>query len=116
VQSKRQQMKQKAPQIALFNEANEPITDLTLYKLIAINKGRTEHSFNGALSYDKLAHYIRENKISGVIIHEATAVKTNCSGGRILNIKDFPVINVFSQPRFTPPEAVFFTSSETPPG
>jgi len=109
-------MKQKAPQLSFFNEVDEPITDVTSYKLIAINNGRSQHTFNGALSFDKLAHFIRENKISGVITHEATAVKTNCSGGRILNIKDFPVINVFSQPRFTPPEAVFFTSSETPPG
>jgi hypothetical protein len=109
-------MKQKAPQLLFFNEVSEPIFDVTSYKLIAINKGRTEHQFNGALSFDKLAHYIRENKISGIITHEATAVKTNCNGGRISNIKDFPIINVFSQPRFTPPEAVFFTSSETPPG
>jgi len=116
VPSKRQHMKQKAPQLSFFNEVDEPITDVTSYKLIAINNGRTEHTFNGALSYDKLAHFIRENKIIGIMKHEATGIKTSCRNGRILNIKDFPVINVFSQPRFTPPEAVFFTSSETPPG
>lgn len=109
-------MKQKAPQIALFTDSDEPITDTTLYKFIEIAETRKEHYFSGALSFDKMTHYIRENKSSGIMIHIATGEKTNARSGRVYNLNTFPVINVFSQPGFTPPEAGFFTSSEPEPG
>lgn len=95
--------KNKTPQLNLFNpEVNGP-SDVTAYKLYLIAPEKGEIQFNGPLSFDKAAAYIRDNKASGIIQHQATEQRAQFRSGRIYNINLLPVINDFSPPWFTVP-------------
>lgn len=95
-------MKIKAPQLIIFSSDNEPAADTTLYILTALHKNKTLHYFSGHHSFDALSFFIRENNISGIVEHQATDSKTSCRDGKILNLRNFPVINNFLAAKVDP--------------
>lgn len=95
-------MKKKAPQLIIFADDNEPAADTTLYILKALHKNKSIHTFKGHHSFDTLSFFIRENNLSGIIEHQATAIKTRCRDGKILNLRNFPVINNFLAAKVDP--------------
>jgi len=100
------------PQLNLFNEDLSGQSDASQYTLFLISPEKGQITFNGALSFDKAAAYIRENTASGTIQHDATEKRAQFRTGRFYGLHEFPIVNFFSPSRFTLPEAEFFTSSE----
>lgn len=115
---KRQAMtknKKNPPQLSLFNPQFSAEADTTVYTLFIVAPERANLTFQDANSFDKAAAFIRENKSTGTIIHEATGIKAKFNNGVFYSLKYFPIINVFSPLWLTPPDAGVFTSSEEKP-
>lgn len=87
-------------QIKLFDDS-ENVIDITKYTLFQVSPKKEIIVFKDELSFDRLKHHVQENCSSGRIVHAATESYTGVVSG-VIYLNDFPVINSFSQSRFTP--------------
>lgn len=80
-------------QFFLFDTSESASSDVTLYEFNQVAPQKNTFQYNGLRSFDRISGFIKENKASGVLFHQATQTKTIVRNGNILSLVNFPIIN-----------------------